>query len=121
MLLASLQKSDKVVDNKLVLFYPHPWSGEYAGQFFRLHIRVWGAYACARSKSKSYAIMETGINSEIKFSVYSRRYGSKNKSLSHACQIHSRRILIPSADSGVFPRSRVAMEPSFGSGGCKTE
>ena len=28
MLLATLQKPDKVVDNKLALFHPHPWPGE---------------------------------------------------------------------------------------------
>ena len=86
------------------------------------HIRVRGTYTSARSKSKSYAIVQTDMNSGINVSMYwIRGSGVLNESLLHACHTHSLRTLSPSIDSGVFPRLSVAIDPSFGSGGCKME
>ena len=67
-------------------------------------------------------MVQTGINSGINVSMYWIRGGGVlNESLLHACQTHSRRTLSPSVDSGVFSRSSVAVDPSFGTGGCKIE
>ena len=67
-------------------------------------------------------MVQTDIKSRMVVSIYGNgESGVPNKSLSHASQIHSCRIRIPSTDSDVFPRSSVAMDPSFGDGGCRME
>ena len=108
--LVSLQKLVKVSDDELS---PHtqPWLSEAPRLLVSAHPRS--------VKLKSCSAMEIGIRSRIMDSMYSDRGSTLYKSLPYVFQIHSRRILIPSVDSDMFSRSKVAIDTRFGGGGCK--